>query len=257
LVIDCYDQLWRNTKRVEEFSAQDRTPAMILPEMDEAGVDRVVICSLGQSVDNAYIAECAEAYPDRFIPFVGVNPREDGAVETIHHYVGERGFRGLKLHPTMNAYSAVNHSLLDPIFAVCAEYRIPIYGHCWHEFWNVPLHWEEMARTFPDVTVIVGHLGMLWHADEAMMVAARTPNVYVETSGAMSLYVRDAVRLCGPEKVLMGTDWPAGDFVLERLKMERTIPDAAARRFVEGENMARLLESYRPAAMGRGRAAGR
>ncbi len=250
MVIDCYDQLWRHTKRVEEFSSQDRTPEMILPEMDEAGVDKVVICSLGQSVDNAYIAECAATYPDRFIPFVGVNPREDGAVDTVHQYVGELRFRGLKLHPTMNAYNASNHSLLDPIFDACARYRIPVYGHTWHEFWNVPLHWEEMARTFPDVPVIVGHLGMLWNADEAMMVASRTPNVYVETSGAMSLYVRDAVRVCGPDKILMGTDWPAGDFVLERLKLARAVPDANARRLIEGDNMARLLDGYRAAPVG-------
>ncbi len=73
------------------------------------------------------------------------------------------------------------------------------------------------------------------------MVAARTPNVYVETSGALPLYVRDAVRVCGAEKLLMGTDWPAGDFVVQRLILQRTVPDPAARKLIEGENMERLL----------------
>jgi hypothetical protein len=45
----------------------------------------------------------------------------------------------------------------------------------------------------------------------------------------------------GPEKIVMGTDWPADHFERERLKIEHAIPDEDDRRLVEGENLARLL----------------
>jgi hypothetical protein len=45
----------------------------------------------------------------------------------------------------------------------------------------------------------------------------------------------------GPEQIVMGTDWPANHFALERAKIERAIPDEDDRRLVEGENAARLL----------------
>ncbi len=45
----------------------------------------------------------------------------------------------------------------------------------------------------------------------------------------------------GPEKVVMGTEWPGHDFDLERMKIAKAIEDPADRALVEGGNMARLL----------------
>ena len=45
----------------------------------------------------------------------------------------------------------------------------------------------------------------------------------------------------GPEKIIMGTDWPGSDFDLERMKIAHAIPDPEHRQRAEGGNLAVLL----------------
>jgi hypothetical protein len=84
-------------------------------------------------------------------------------------------------------------------------------------------------------------MGTIWNLMEAILVAGRTPNLYLETSGAQLLDVRTAYRQLGPDKIVMGTDWPGSDFDLERAKIARAVPDTAHRHRIEGGNLAELL----------------
>ena len=90
------------------------------------------------------------------------------------------------------------------------------------------------------VPVLIAHMGTVWNVMEAILVAERTPNLYLETSWAQLLDVRAASRRLGPEKIIMGTDWPGSDFDLERMKIARAIPDPEHRQRVEGGNLAAL-----------------
>ncbi|MCL4459432.1 MAG: amidohydrolase family protein [Chloroflexi bacterium] len=120
--------------------------------------------------------------------------------------------------------------------------RIAIYGHCMHDFWVNPLSYEEMARTFPDVSVILGHMGILWSVAEAGMVAQRNPNVYLETSVVPLRSLRIGLQMAGAEKVVFGTDWPANDYDMQLEMIRRATRNEAEFKFVAGENLARLLK---------------
>ena len=80
---------------------------------------------------------------------------------------------------------------------------------------------------------------------EAMIVAERHEHIFLETSSTQLLEVQMAYKRVGPEKIVMGTDWPGSVFALERAKIARAIPDAADRALVEGENLARILRLAR------------
>jgi predicted TIM-barrel fold metal-dependent hydrolase len=64
----------------------------------------------------------------------------------------------------------------------------------------------------------------------------------LETSTAELQSVQDAYRQLGPEKIVMGTDWPGSDFDLERAKIAKAIDDPGDRALVEGRNLARILK---------------
>jgi uncharacterized protein len=81
----------------------------------------------------------------------------------------------------------------------------------------------------------------VWNVPEAIMVAERTTNLYLETSATLLADVRRAYGRLGPDKILMGTEWPGHDFDLERMKIAKAVPDAADRARIEGGTMARLL----------------
>ena len=88
---------------------------------------------------------------------------------------------------------------------------------------------------------IIAHMGTVWNVGEAVIVAARNDNVYLETSSAQLIDVQTAYKGVGATKIVMGTDWPGSDFELERLKVRKAVPDEADRALVEGGTMARLL----------------
>lgn len=244
MIIDAYNNVWQAVEGDGEsayLTGETYSVEMMLEDMESAGVDMAVGCSLGQNVDNEYLAEVMQKYPDKIIGFGQVNPRLPDAVETTRRCFEDFGLKGLKLHPTMHGYHFVDHPLLDPIFEVAGEYKLPILVNALDDPFVTPLGIEEIARSFPDVPVLIAHMGTVWNVVEAYLVANRTDNIYLETSSTQLLEVKMAYRDVGPEKIVMGTDWPGSDFDMERLKLCKAIPDEDDRRVVEGENLAALL----------------
>ncbi|MGH2591381.1 MAG: amidohydrolase family protein [Actinomycetota bacterium] len=242
MVIDAYNNVWRPGGTSDYLTQEEFTADLMLAAMATSGVDMAVGCSLGQMIDNAYIAEIAHAHPDRIIGFGQVNPRAPDALNQIRWCAEEGGLRGLKLHPTMHGYHFADHGLIDPVFAECARLGLVVLVNALDDPFCAPLAIEEISRGFPDVPVLIAHMGTVWNTMEALLVAERNDNIYLETSSTLLFEVKMAYRRLGAGKLVMGTDWPANDFDLERAKIRRAISDPGDLARVEGRNLARLLQ---------------
>ena len=77
----------------------------------------------------------------------------------------------------------------------------------------------------------------------AVEVAARHPNLYVDTASSMidNGMIEYAVDHLGPEKILFGTDMPALDPWVQRAKVEGAEITEEAKRLIMGGNVERLL----------------
>lgn len=241
MILDAYNNVWEAGGTSDYLTGESFTVNMMLKAMDAAGVDVAVGCSLGQMVDNSYIASVVREHPGRLVGFGQVNPRSPGADEEIRSWEQVEEIRGLKLHPTMHGYHFADHGLLDPIFAACRDAGLTVLVNALDDPFCAPLSVEEISRNFPEVPVLIAHMGTVWNVMEAILVAERNENIYLETSSAQLLDVKTAYAKLGPEKIVMGTDWPGSDFDLERAKISKAIPDPADRKLVEGETLARLL----------------
>lgn len=241
MIIDAYNNVWQAGGTSDYLTTESYTPEDMMRSMDAAGVDMAVGCSLGQMVDNSFIAETMGKYPKRIIGFGQVNPRATNAVETINECAQQLGLRGLKLHPTMHGYHFADHGLLDPIFEAADKNKLVVLVNALDDPFCAPLSIEEISKNFPKVPVLIAHMGTIWNVNEAILVAKRNPNIYLETSGSQLIDVKLAYRGVGAGQIVMGTDWPGSDFDLERAKIARAIPSASDRELVEGGNLARLL----------------
>ena len=175
-----------------------------------------------------------------------VNPRDKDCAETLRRYLGE-GLQGLKLHPRLHGFSLGNLTLVGPLLEICMEYRVPVFSHgSGSEEFNLAFHFEELARAFPELPIIYGHMGVFNATDDAITVAERNPNIYLDTSTAPMDSVRSALRRMGPEKILMSTDWPGNDFRFERYKIELlTENDPKARQMIQGDNSRVVIKAFR------------
>jgi predicted TIM-barrel fold metal-dependent hydrolase len=243
VIIDAYNHLWKARPNAPEtFMHTGLGPQDLVDELDRKGVDMAVVCPLGQDPDNAYIAEAVRAFPTRLVGFCEANPRDPEAPAIIRDAVASLGLKGYKLHPQMQGHTPSSHALMDPVMTVCTELGLPVYAHCLDDMWVTPYQYEEMIRPFPTVPLILGHMGFMWLGEEAMLVAERHPNVFLETSFTSLSNQRDAISRLGPERVLMGTDWPHNDFDLQMEVTRRAAGSQEAFELVAGGNLVRLLK---------------
>jgi predicted TIM-barrel fold metal-dependent hydrolase len=215
----------------------------LVRKMDGAGVDKAVIFPFVEgNFSNDPIRVAAREFPDRLIPYCAVNPWHEGAaVDELRRCVEQWGFKGLKLHPTLNGFHLSDHGLVDPIFAAAEDLGIPIIVHGASDLYNAPLEFGEIAGTFPKVPLLMAHMGFFWLVDQAIQLAKRHPNLYLESSRAPIFEISVAVKELGPEKVIWGTDSPFVDYEWEFKKMVRATPDPEGYAKIVGGNLARLL----------------
>ncbi len=242
MIIDHHNHVWEG-ESTGGFLDEGMSVRRILHEMDVAGVDLCGVCTVAQAIDNDYVVRAQKEHPDRLFGYCMVNPRERNAADTLRKYL-DLGLKGLKLHPRLHGYQLGDHELLDPVMAVCGEYKIPMFAHGGSEENDHPFYFEELARTFPDVAIIIGHMCALNCCDDAIMIAKRNDNVYLDTSTAELFSVKAAIKKVGAEKVLMSTDWPGNDFRMELLKIEIAANgDEGVRKLICGGNYSRIMKN--------------
>jgi uncharacterized protein len=208
-----------------------------LQHMAEAGIDKTVLFPVNDAdyeKPNQAIAELCGRYSGKFIGFAKHDPEtEQGRIgPMLRHEVEKLGLRGLKLHklPTREVLDAV------------AELKIPVLYHP-----REVSMFYAIAAGYPQVTLIMAHLGsylsnnVAWHY-EAIAIARRFPNVYLETSGVVAhRFLEMAIKELGPEKIIFGSDGPENDSRLEIYKIRLLKLPPADEAKVLGGNIQRLL----------------
>ncbi len=145
-----------------------------------------------------------------------------GNAENLADLIERRGdeIYGIKLHPNTLCLDA-NDPLYEPYLAVAEEYGLPVLFHS-QDNWSSPLYIYETAQKFPNVPVILAHLGMGDDANHyltlgVLMSALRsgTANLYADISWVSPETIVNILRIVDEETLshlLFGTDIPLGPF---------------------------------------------
>jgi uncharacterized protein len=226
-----------------------------LSVLDDAGADYgVVLAELAPITSAIASNETVEALckgQPRLIPFASINPYlVENPARELERLVREHGFRGLKLYPTYS-YFYPNDAALYPVYAKAQKLGIPVK---WHTGTSVfpasrlkygdPIHIDDVAVDFPDLTAIITHSGRpIWY-ETAYTLARQRPNVYMEIAGLppkrLLTYFPDLERVS--HKVLFGSDWPSVPTLKGNIDAIRALPlSEGARERILGGNAARIL----------------
>ena len=225
----------------------------LLAQMDEYGVDRAVICPVEEEIvvenraGNDRILAAVRAHPDRLVGFAVANPWfGQAAVEELRRAVGE-GLRGLKLKSSVQGFR-LSDEWIDPLIAVAAEYKLPVYCHTGTGNYAMPLQLAELARRFPDVPFIMGHggIGDYNYYFDIFPAMELEGNIYLETSKTTPAGVHRYLS-AHPEwagRFLFGSNLPAASYSYELSKMSMALEglDPDVRAATMCGNMARLLQ---------------
>lgn len=260
MIVDCHTHVGARAHFSDEFVddmvrawGPQADPARTLEQHWETvgAVDRAIVLAfaapqIGFEVPNEYVAEYVSRHPDKLIGFASVDAGDRGAVAALERAVGE-GLRGLKLAPTYQGFDPLGKEAL----AVCeaaAGLGLPIMWHQGTTFvrtarlkWAQPLQIDEVAIRFPDLRIVIAHMGHPW-IDDALVVIRKHPNVYADVSALhprpWQLYTGlvSAIEYGVADKLLFGSDWPFVGLAdtFEGLR--------AVNRFTEGTALPRIPE---------------
>ena len=152
---------------------------------------------------------------DRLGGLLWVNPHDPAWQDDVER-AAQAGFYGIKIHPTLDHY-AVTQEALDAVFSCARERAWPILTHADAD--GSPMSsakYEPLIRAYPDVTLILAHLRL-----EAIPLAKRYDNVWVDTTYVDPMRVELGIDALGPTKILFGSDACEGFDVGHTVARER------------------------------------
>lgn len=204
-LIDCHTHIGHLPGVVGEAF----TPEDLCYILDHEGANYMLVSSaststIGRAYGMAEAVEMVKKYGDRLGGMWWINPH-DPDWQQDEQLAVEHGFRGIKIHPVLDHY-AVEQAALEPIFACAQRHGWPILTHTDSD--GTPMsatRYEPLTRAFPDVPLILAHLRM-----EAIPLARRYDNVYLDTTYMEPYIVEVGVAALGPDKILFGSDAAEG-----------------------------------------------
>lgn len=200
-------------------------PGGLVESMDRYGIDHSVVFTLDGFFENyrrhndelaAFVAQ----HPGRLTGFCTVYPRDAGAADEVRRAVGELGFKGLKLHPWLQGFSPIE-AYMEPVARACAELGVPIIFHDGTPPYSTPLQIATLAERHPDLTVILGHSGLLDLWPEALEAGRRLENILLCLCGPPTSAMQMLVDAVPHQRILFGSDIGFGADYQARHRLEQ------------------------------------
>ena len=235
-----------------------------LDELKQQFKQNNIVLSIGMGVDksgdypntNPQIIYHGE---DRLPPFMmqclgvdaSVITKENIAdvLDSFEAKMNEDTTAGIKIYTGYQPFYATD-DIYKPFYKLAQKYDVPVVFHMGDTAnsmgrlkYSHPLVVDDVAVDFPNVRFVIAHCGTPWVAD-AVEVAAKNKNVYIDLSGLMEgkFEAKTQIEQFKPyldvfrtwfnylgnyKKLMYGSDWPLVDFALYIEVIKSIVPEFA------------------------------
>jgi len=231
MIVDIHTHFWNEQDITLESVSSAEQAGGVTPRFDitskmhleeTSACDRSVVFGLqgkGMNIPNDTVKAQVDLASDRLVFFTSVNPSEEGYMAELERTHRNLGAKGIKLAPIYQGVHPLDKRYRK-IYSYAEKHGLPILIHMATTFTNDfpleyarPVHMDEIAIDFPDLKIVIAHLGHPWNG-ETISIIRRQPNVYADIS---ALYYRpwqfyNAMQLLVEygtwKKVFFGSDFP-------------------------------------------------
>lgn len=226
-----------------------------LAAMDQGGVDRSLISAwVGPGkvmISNDEVASFVAQAPYKLIGVGSVDVSKPmQAVREVRRCVDELGFKAIRILPWLWETPPTDRRFY-PVYTACCDLGIPFCTQIGHtgplmpSEVGRPIYLDQVALDFPELVIVGGHIGYPW-TDEAIAVATKHDNVYIDTSAyTVNRYppaLLDYLRGHGRHKVLFGTNYPMIMPSKALAGLAELALDAAVSELFLGQNARRVFK---------------
>lgn len=207
-----------------------------LAAMDRLGIGRALIQSVPDAAaaliwGNEKLLQLSEAHPDRFWISQHLDPRDSDSEAKLRAWAGRR-VRVVKLLPCLGYDPA--DPRFDAVWALMEKLGMIAFVHTGFitarmkreekargiflssEFCR-PIYWDRIARQFPELQIILCHMGGALWFEEAAVMTYEHDNVWADISGPGLLGLRQALQRgipVHPRKLFWGNDGSVDQYSL-------------------------------------------
>jgi predicted TIM-barrel fold metal-dependent hydrolase len=225
------------------------TAANLARDMDDLGIAHSLLLPIDFPFlsDNAGTWREAVAGDPRFICYGSVHPYTPRRDDRLARQ-NAAGARGIKVHPNVQVFAPEGRAAMG-LYGTCRDLGMVVFWHSgpvgieplYGRLLTQMRRYAKPIREFPGCTFVLGHAGALQN-EEALELARRHPNVYLEVSGQPVERIRDMIARGPIDRLLYGTDWPWYHQAIGLAKVfMATEGNERARRQILYDNAARLL----------------
>ena len=137
---------------------------------------------------NDKTAAFVKAHPDRLIGFMSLHPHDPRALDELERCRTDLNLRGIKLGANYQNFHPLESRALA-IYDMAQRYGLPVLFHQGTSpvrsapiRYAHPLLMDEVALRYPDLRIIMAHMGHPWTVDTAVVIR-KHPHVYADISG--------------------------------------------------------------------------
>jgi predicted TIM-barrel fold metal-dependent hydrolase len=247
MIVDCHTHIWQTPEQLGQADlgnvAQARPNRLagrpmpnraawrVVPAADPdyhlaqaAAVDKAIVLGfksryLKAEIPNRFVSEYVNRFPAKLIGFAGIDPTErnaDKEVETAKH---DLRLRGITVSPANQDFHPTDTRAMA-VYAAAEHLKMPVLVHSGNQYtegskleYARPYLFDEVARTFPNLRLIIAQLGQPW-VDETICLLGKHPNVYADVSGLLSRQWQaynalvSVYQAGAADKLLFGSDFP-------------------------------------------------
>lgn len=206
---------------------------------------------------NFWICTISRQFP-QIVPFVGVDVTALAGVrcgEHVRDMIENHGAHGVKLHGAAGGFN-MSDQRLWATYKICEELGAPVIGHSGPDKAGAglaePRAFGRMLKEFPRLKVVLAHMGgATW--DQALEIAQTYPNAFfdcceiIEWTGGSNaptqMQLARLVKDIGPERVMMGSDFPWYDLdrTVDKI-MDLPLLSNEEKEGILGSNAIRILD---------------
>jgi predicted TIM-barrel fold metal-dependent hydrolase len=248
MIVDCHTHIWESPDQLGQLdlgggmhpvrkrvgrsaSAPGKNVWRSIPAADPdhhfaetAAVDKTIVLGfksryLHADIPNRFVSEYVSRAPQRLIGFAGIDATDEDAIEQVQIARKELKLRGITVSPANQDFHPSDSRAME-VYAECEKLGMPVLFHPSGQFteqskleYGRPYLLDEVARTFPNLRMIIAQIGQPW-VEETICMLGKHRHVLADVSGLLSRPWQAYNALVSAsqagviDKLLFGSDFP-------------------------------------------------
>ena len=220
MIIDCHIHIGT----IGQFDMPEK---MVLDSMEKYHIDYALVSNIeGSEVDgdqipipldqqvsqqavNEKVLRFVRAHPDRLGALLWCKPATEGCTSQFEAMVADNRdvIYGLKFHPYLSKTS-FGSPAVEKYIQMAQQYDLVVVTHTSNDDESSPRVVYDTALKYPNVNIVMYHLGLGSDNLEAIELVAKLPNLDGDSCWVPPLKTLHAIKTCGSDKILFGSDNP-------------------------------------------------